>query len=63
MEYETAGDPASGCKWTRETTAKVAQQLKRVGIQVSANTVGRLLTNEAKLFRRNSRKSKLEYTN
>jgi hypothetical protein len=43
MEYETAGDPVSGCKWTRKTTAKVAQQLKRAGIRVSANTVGRLL--------------------
>jgi len=43
MENETAGDPVSGCKWTRKTTAKIAQQLKRVGIRVSANTVGRLL--------------------
>ena len=43
MEYETAGDPVSGCKWTRKTTHKVAQQLKRAGIQVSGNTVGRLL--------------------
>lgn len=43
MKYETAGDPVSGCKWTRKTTGKIAQQLKRVGIQVSANTVGRLL--------------------
>jgi len=43
MKYETAGDPVSGCKWTRKTTGKIAKQLKRVGIQVSANTVGRLL--------------------
>lgn len=43
MEYDTAGDPISGCKWTRKTTQKIAQQLKRVGIRVSANTVGRLL--------------------
>jgi hypothetical protein len=43
MEHETAGDPVSGCKWTRKTTAKIAQQLKRIGIQVSAKTVGRLL--------------------
>lgn len=21
MKYETAGDPVSGCKWTRKTTA------------------------------------------
>lgn len=43
MKYETAGDPVSGCKWTRKTTGKIAQQLKRAGIGVSANTVGRLL--------------------
>jgi hypothetical protein len=43
MKYETAGDPVSGCKWTRKTTGKIAKQLKRAGIRVSANTVGRLL--------------------
>ncbi|MHC4106184.1 MAG: ISAzo13 family transposase [Planctomycetota bacterium] len=43
MEHETAGDPVSGCKWTRKTTAKIAQQLKRIRIRVSAKTVGRLL--------------------
>ena len=43
MEYDTAGDPISGCKWTRKTTQKIAQQLKRTGIHVSANTVGKLL--------------------
>jgi hypothetical protein len=43
MEHETAGDPVSGLKWTRKTTAKIAKQLKRIGIRVSAKTVGRLL--------------------
>jgi len=43
MEHETAGDPVSGCKWTRKTTQKIAQQLKRAGIRVSGNTVGKLL--------------------
>ena len=43
MEDDTAGDPVSGCKWTRKTTAKVAGQLKRAGIRVSPNTVARLL--------------------
>ena len=43
MAEDTAGDPVSGCKWTRKTTAKIAQQLKRVGIPVSPNTVARLL--------------------
>ncbi len=43
MEHDIAGDPISGCKWTRKTTQKIAQQLKRAGIHVSANTVGKLL--------------------
>jgi hypothetical protein len=43
MEHETAGDPVTGCKWTRKSTKKIAQQLKRVGIIISPNTVARLL--------------------
>ena len=43
MEEDTAGDPVSGCKWTHKTTAKVAVQLRRLGIDVSPNTVARLL--------------------
>jgi hypothetical protein len=43
MEHETAGDPVTGLKWTRKTTAKVAAQLKRLGIGISRGTVGRLL--------------------
>ena len=43
MEHDTAGDPVSGCKWTRKTTQKIAKQLKRAGIQVSDKTVGKLL--------------------
>ena len=43
MKYDTAGDPVSGCKWTRKTTGKIALQLKRMGIHVSAKTVSRLL--------------------
>jgi len=39
-----AGDPISGLKWTRSTTGKIARQLLRLGIEVSANTVGRLLS-------------------
>lgn len=43
MEYETAGDPMTGLKWTRKTLRKVAEELCVFGIRVSANTVGRLL--------------------
>jgi len=53
MKYETAGDPVSGCKWTHKTTAKIARELKRMGIGVSANTVGRLLKNMDFRLRRN----------
>lgn len=43
MEYETAGDPVTGLKWTRKTTEKIARELRRLAINVSAKTVGRLL--------------------
>ncbi|MDD2390874.1 MAG: ISAzo13 family transposase [Desulfobacterales bacterium] len=43
LKYETAGNPINGLKWTRKTTEKIAIELSYVGIQVSANTVGRLL--------------------
>jgi len=43
MKFETAGDPVSGCKWTHKTTGKIARELKRMGIHVAANTVGKLL--------------------
>ena len=42
LEHETAGDPVSGLKWTRKTTQKIADELKRFGNSVCANTVGRL---------------------
>ena len=31
MDHETAGDPLSGLKWTRRTTAKVAAELGKLG--------------------------------
>ena len=43
MEYETAGDPVSGCKWTRKSTEKIALQLRRAKIHVFPKTVARLL--------------------
>lgn len=44
MEYETAGDPMTGMKWTRKATEKVAAELLRsFGIGVGAKTVARLL--------------------
>lgn len=43
MKYETAGDPISGLKWTRKTTEKISIELSKIGINVSKNTVGKLL--------------------
>ena len=43
MEHETAGDPITGLMWTRKTTAKIAAELRQVGIDVCPSTVGRLL--------------------
>jgi hypothetical protein len=44
MEYETAGDPMTGLKWTKKTTQKLAKELKTLGIkEVNRTSVGRLL--------------------
>jgi hypothetical protein len=43
LQHDKAGDPVHGLKWTRKTTRKVAWQLRKVGIRISANTVRRLL--------------------
>lgn len=43
MKHDTAGDPMTGLKWTRKTTEKIAGELSSLDINVSANTVGRLL--------------------
>lgn len=43
MTHETAGDPMTGLKWTRKTTEKIAEELRRLDIDVSPCTVARLL--------------------
>lgn len=43
LKHDQAGDPVHGLQWTRKTTRKVAQQLRRLDIQIGAKTVGRLL--------------------
>ena len=43
LEPDTAGDPMTGLRWMRKTTANVAAQLARLGIAVSPRTVARLL--------------------
>ena len=43
LKHDKAGDPMHGLKWTRKTTRKIAEVLRRLGIHISAKTVGRLL--------------------
>ena len=43
VDNETAGDPMSNWRWTHKTTIKIAGQIQRLGIQVGARTVARLL--------------------
>lgn len=56
LKYETAGHPISGLKWTRKTTEKITHQLKTIGIDVSSNTVCRLLKDMGFSLRVNSKK-------
>ena len=56
MAHETAGDPITGLKWTRRTTAKIALELADGGIGVAPNTVGRILRGLGYSLRVNSKK-------
>jgi hypothetical protein len=56
MEHDTAGDPVSGIKWTRRTTEKVAAELGSAGIEVSPNTVAKLLKGLGYRLRSNAKK-------
>ena len=56
MEYETAGDPITGLKWTYRTTKKIAMELIAAGINICAVTVGRILKNLNYSLKANSKK-------
>jgi hypothetical protein len=43
LEHDRAGCPSTGLQWTRRTTSKVSAELAGLGIEVSPNTVGRIL--------------------
>lgn len=43
LRYDTAGDPITGLKWTKKTTLKIAEELCKESINVSADTVKKLL--------------------
>lgn len=56
MEYETAGDPVSGLKWTHRTTEKIAEALRFLGIEVGPKTVAKLLKTLGYSLRVNQKK-------
>jgi len=56
MAHDTAGDPMTGLKWTRRTTAKIAVELKSLGIEVSDRTVAKLLEKMGFALRVNHKK-------
>jgi hypothetical protein len=43
LQHETGGDPMKDLKWSRRAIRKIAGQLRRLKIRVSASTVRRLL--------------------
>ncbi len=43
LKHDTAGDPMTGLKWSRKTPQKIANELGKAGIEVSAKTVARLM--------------------
>ena len=44
LAEDTAGDPITGLRWSRRTTATIAEQLTQLGFPISPNTVARLLS-------------------
>jgi hypothetical protein len=43
LEHDTAGDPITGIRWTHQTPAGIAALLRQLDIEISANTVARML--------------------
>jgi Rhodopirellula transposase DDE domain len=62
LEYDTAGDPITGLRWSRRTTAKVALALGDFGISVSPNTVARLLHQMGYSLRVNHKKLSTDHS-
>lgn len=56
MKHDTAGDPMTGLKWTHRTTAKVAAELRHLGLDVAARTIARLLSQMGFALRVNHKK-------
>jgi len=56
LQDATAGDPVTGLKWTRKTSAKLSRELKRRGYPVGADTVRRLLREQGYRLRANRKR-------
>jgi hypothetical protein len=57
MAYDTAGDPMGvDLNWTHRTTEKISAHFAEIGIDVSPNTVGRLLKTQGYALRVNHKK-------
>ena len=56
VKHETAGDPMTDLKWTHKTTAKIAEELRTLGVDISPNTVARLLKQTGYSLRVNHKK-------
>ncbi|KKL84693.1 hypothetical protein LCGC14_1962190 [marine sediment metagenome] len=56
MKYETAGDSITGLLWTKKTRQKIADELSKAGIVVSATTVGKILKDLKYSLKCNSKK-------
>jgi len=52
----TAGDPITGLKWTRKTTAKLSKELRKLDIEVGPRTIARILNNLKYRLRVNHKK-------
>jgi hypothetical protein len=63
LEYDTAGDPITGLKWSHRTTAKIAAEIRQqYGIDISPNTVARLLHQMDYSLRVNQKKLATDYS-
>ena len=56
LQDATAGDPVTGLKWTRKTSAKISRELKRCGYGIGADTVRRLLRQQGYRLRANRKR-------
>jgi hypothetical protein len=52
----TAGDPIKGLKWTKKTSRKLSQELKRQGYRIGADTVRRLMKEQGYVLRANRKR-------